>query len=86
MTKNVDGCVKPSRGPILDSLVEENTEPGQKEKEIQKMVARVGKAAPDFELSAFLDGGFKNIKIIGLQRKVDRCLLLSRRFHLCLTD
>ena len=63
MAKNVDGCVKPSKGPILDSRVEENTVPVQKEKEIHKMVARVGKAAPDFELSAFLDGGFKNVKL-----------------------
>ena len=27
------------------------------------MLARVGKAAPDFELSAYLEGGFKNIKL-----------------------
>jgi peroxiredoxin (alkyl hydroperoxide reductase subunit C) len=27
------------------------------------MVARVGKPAPDFELPAFVDGGFKNIKL-----------------------
>ena len=63
MTKNVDGCVKPSRGPILDSRVEESTEPVQKEKEIQKMVARVGKEALDFELSSYFDGGFKNVKL-----------------------
>jgi len=25
--------------------------------------ARVGKPAPDFELSAFIGGGFKNIKL-----------------------
>ena len=25
--------------------------------------ARVGKPAPDFELAAFIDGGFKNIKL-----------------------
>ncbi len=27
------------------------------------MLARVGKPAPDFELSAYLDGGFKNIRL-----------------------
>jgi len=28
------------------------------------MIAQVGKPAPDFEASAYLDGGFKNIKLI----------------------
>ena len=27
------------------------------------MTAQVGKIAPDFEASAFVDGGFKNIKL-----------------------
>ena len=27
------------------------------------MVATAGKPAPDFELTAFVDGGFKNIKL-----------------------
>ena len=27
------------------------------------MQARVSKEAPDFELSAYLDGGFKNVKL-----------------------
>jgi alkyl hydroperoxide reductase subunit AhpC len=26
-------------------------------------LARVGKEAPDFEASAFVDGGFKNVKL-----------------------
>jgi len=28
-----------------------------------KMVARVGKPAPDFEASAYVDGAFRNIKL-----------------------
>jgi len=32
-------------------------------KEEPKMLARVGKPAPDFEAAAFIDGGFKNIKL-----------------------
>jgi peroxiredoxin (alkyl hydroperoxide reductase subunit C) len=27
------------------------------------MIAQVGKPAPDFEASAFFEGGFKNIKL-----------------------
>ena len=63
MSEKVDGCVKPSKGPILDVPVEETNGNMQVRKEKPKMVARVGKAAPDFELSAFLDGGFKNVKL-----------------------
>lgn len=28
-----------------------------------RMTAKVGKPAPDFEASAFIDGGFKNLKL-----------------------
>ena len=31
--------------------------------EARRMIARVGKEAPDFETNAFVDGGFKNIKL-----------------------
>lgn len=62
MPKPVDGCVKPSAGPILPVS---ETDSGHNEviKEVSKMQARVGKPAPDFELSAFVGGGFKNIKL-----------------------
>jgi peroxiredoxin (alkyl hydroperoxide reductase subunit C) len=63
MEKKVDGCVKPSKGPILETTAEENIDSGQARKEKPKMLARVGKVAPDFELSAFFDGGFKNVKL-----------------------
>jgi peroxiredoxin (alkyl hydroperoxide reductase subunit C) len=32
-------------------------------KEMTKVLARVGKPAPDFETSAYIDGSFKNIKL-----------------------
>jgi len=32
-------------------------------REIRMEIARVGKKAPDFEASAFVDGGFKNIRL-----------------------
>jgi alkyl hydroperoxide reductase subunit AhpC len=34
----------------------------QDQKEELKMMAKVGKPAPDFEASAFVDGGFENVK------------------------
>ncbi len=55
-------CVQPARGVIAPE-----TEPApaetQIEKEEMKMQARVGKPAPDFEANAFVDGGFKTIKL-----------------------
>ncbi len=58
-----DGCVKPSKGPIVEAVLPGGGTPVVVNKEVPKMQARVGKPAPDFELSAYLDGGFKNIKL-----------------------
>ena len=62
MAEAKDGCVKPAKGPI--GLAEIKT---SQTTEIQKegltIMARVGKPAPDFEASAYIDGGFKNIKL-----------------------
>lgn len=55
-------CVKPSKGPILE-VTESPVETAAVEKEVRMVQARVGKPAPDFELSAFVDGGFKNIRL-----------------------
>ncbi|OJX39635.1 MAG: hypothetical protein BGO78_05090 [Chloroflexi bacterium 44-23] len=69
MTKPVDGCVKPSKGPIIDETQTDllSTQPVVKEK--PKMTARVGKPAPDFELSAFQEGGFKNVRLSDFKGK-----------------
>lgn len=58
-----DSCVKAAAGPIVIKAAESQiSEPQQKE--IQMNVARVGKPAPDFEASAYVQGaGFKNIKL-----------------------
>lgn len=62
MTDKPEGCVKPSKGPILSTpeVVANTPEPV---KEVSMVQARVGKPAPDFELSAFFKGGFNNIKL-----------------------
>jgi peroxiredoxin (alkyl hydroperoxide reductase subunit C) len=61
MAEVKDGCVKPSRGPIDFEPVTEGIQATIKE--APRMIARVGAQAPDFELSAHLDGGFKNIRL-----------------------
>ncbi len=64
MAEAVDGCVNPAKGPIQKApAVDEQTHSTGGNKEAHKMMAKVGKPAPDFELSAFIDGGFKNIKL-----------------------
>ncbi len=63
MAEAKEGCVVPAKGPI--GVPEAKTSPDEKisGKEVTKMVAQVGKPAPDFEASAFVAGGFKNIKL-----------------------
>jgi hypothetical protein len=62
MTEKPEGCVKPSTGPILP-LMSGITASSIDHKEVNMFQARVGKPAPDFELSAFVGTGFKNIKL-----------------------
>lgn len=59
-----DKCVTPAKGPI--SAAPEGKGQGVIQEVQQRrhvMTATVGKPAPDFEASAFFDGGFKNIKL-----------------------
>ena len=62
MAEAKDSCVKPAKGPIglPETKTYQNT---QLQKEEFTMMAQVGKPAPDFEASAYIDGGFKNIKL-----------------------
>jgi len=64
MPEAQDLCVQPAKGPI--GAPEEEAPPSSQvktEERKSKMTARIGKPAPDFEASAFVDGGFKNIKL-----------------------
>ncbi len=57
----VDSCVQPAAGPLIPQSSAEET---PERKEEVKMIARVGKEAPDFEASAYIAGeGFKNIRL-----------------------
>jgi peroxiredoxin (alkyl hydroperoxide reductase subunit C) len=62
MAEAKDGCVKPAKGPIM-TAESKASQPAQVQKEEIRMIAQVGKPAPDFEASAYVDGGFKNIKL-----------------------
>jgi peroxiredoxin (alkyl hydroperoxide reductase subunit C) len=62
MAEATDGCVKPAKG-VIKSAETKTSQPTQIQKEEPKMTAQVGKPAPDFEASAYIGGGFKNIKL-----------------------
>jgi hypothetical protein len=64
MAEEQDGCVQPAKGPIGPSETDESLDTQQKPQQKEsKVVARVGSPAPDFEATAYLDGGFKNVKL-----------------------
>ena len=64
MAEPQDGCVQTAAGVIAAEAAGAPTSPEtQASKEVPKMTARVGRPAPDFEAAAFIDGGFKNIKL-----------------------
>jgi peroxiredoxin (alkyl hydroperoxide reductase subunit C) len=65
MSEEAMSCVQSARGPLVSA---EPPAPGEGEsettkKEAKMTLARVGHKAPDFEATAFVDGGFKNIKL-----------------------
>ena len=68
MSELPDGCVTPTRGPILEASKNIETQQETK-KEVRMALAKVGKLAPDFELTGFHGGGFKNFKLSDLKGK-----------------
>ncbi len=65
-----DKCVSPAKGIILsEQAAPAAAQPSWERVEGNRMIARVGKPAPDFELGAFYQGGFKNIKLSDYQGK-----------------
>ena len=63
MAEPQDSCVKPAKGPILSMQEGQSKAETEIRREVSGMTAKVGKEAPDFEASAYVDGGFKNIKL-----------------------
>jgi len=56
-------CVEPAKGPIQNEGEAAVPIQIESKKEKPKMKPLVGNPAPDFEASAFFEGGFKNIKL-----------------------
>ncbi len=58
----VDSCVKPAAGPLVPPPPAEGKR--TTEKEVVMTIARVGKEAPDFEATAYVQGkGFELVKL-----------------------
>ena len=70
MPEMKDGCVKPAKGPILPPQAGTPAGEPAPSQEVRKVLARVGKEAPDFEANAFIAGeGFKPIKLSDYKSK-----------------
>jgi peroxiredoxin (alkyl hydroperoxide reductase subunit C) len=65
MSEEAMSCVQTAQGPLLSPEAQSPSEAESLKsgKEVKMALARVGQKAPDFEASAFVDGGFKNIKL-----------------------
>ncbi len=67
-----DQCVTPAKGPIAPAAGKGREAPaagGGQGAGGAGMVAQVGKPAPDFEASAFVAGGFKNVRLSSYKGK-----------------
>ena len=64
-----NSCVAPARGPILAMAQESAAGQVQNPATPPQPVAKVGKPAPDFEANAYVNGGFKNVKLSDLKGK-----------------
>lgn len=67
MGEEPTSCVEPFAGPMVPEA-EQGPTRGEA-KEVKMPSVRVGQEAPDFELSAYIDGGFKNIKLSNYRGK-----------------
>ena len=57
-------CVKPAKGPVVSTPLQATGSSEQNVgKGVTKLMAKVGKPAPDFEAHAFVNGGFSNVKL-----------------------
>jgi len=64
----VEGCVASAAGPLVPEAAATKDQPTTA-KEPEKMTARVGMEAPDFEAMAFHEGGFKTVKLSDFRGK-----------------
>jgi len=62
MAEELEGCVTPAGGPV-DTTEKLQTDKPVERKEVSMTLAKVGKPAPDFVMSGYHAGGFKNFKL-----------------------
>ena len=62
------GCVATARGPLAPKQAESGT-PQDQTTGGGGMQVMVGQPAPDFEATAFMNGGFNNLKLSDFQGK-----------------
>jgi AhpC/TSA family protein len=62
MAKKPDGCARPAAGPIGQPEAAAAPAITSPEGSV-KMTAKVGQPAPDFEATAYVNGGFDNVKL-----------------------
>ena len=67
MTEAKTSCVQPAKGIVDPEISAPPLLAPAQPQEARKMQARVGKPAPDFEATAFLNGGFTNVKLSDYQ-------------------
>jgi hypothetical protein len=63
LAEALDKCVTPAKGVIRERPEENAPAESQGTKGGPRMGVIVGKPAPDFEASAYVDGGFQNVKL-----------------------
>ena len=61
MSEEAMSCVQSAKGPLVSQETAPEAEPQTIDREVKMPL--VGKEAPDFEASAYVDGGFKNIRL-----------------------
>ena len=63
MSEEAVSCVQSAAGPLLSQETPSEAASQTIDREVEMSLARVGHEAPDFEAAAYVDGGFKNIKL-----------------------
>ena len=63
MSEEAVPCVQSARGPLRSPTPTPSEGESQITKEVPMSLARVGQPAPDFEASAYVNGGFKKVKL-----------------------
>jgi len=63
MSEEAMSCVQSAKGPLVSQKAPSEVESQTIDKEVEMPLPLVGKEAPDFKASAYVDGGFKNIRL-----------------------